>query len=409
MSTTSVMRQIWRIRITRSVRTKTTSAIENVPFELDASTDDKYKTFNNMYVDMFTKADLPAYSTRKAETMSELEELNNEMSELYDIPVLKPGELSTKTKKDGRFILRSTSTDPYFNLALEDYIFQHSPLNQRQDVNKKDLATVGNERLLFYTNDKSVVIGKNQNPWKELYLRNIADRQYEYVRRKSGGGAVVHDLGNVNYSYLTSRERFDRLFFNKQLVRWLAPYNNTVQLNERGDITLGSKKVSGSAFKIGKGKAYHHGTMLVSSDLAQFSGLLKPKDIPGIRWDCRSVESVRSQVQNLQGHCLDTIDEFCQVVVSGYRQMLQEDVPLYYCNESSATTEILAYAEELKSFQWKFMSSPKFTVHLGDISILVEKGIVIQSDLPGTTGLTFYEFVNNLNNNCYNSFIDYKL
>ncbi|AGO10901.1 AaceriAFR609Cp [[Ashbya] aceris (nom. inval.)] len=409
MSTASIIRHIWRIRIRSSIRTKTTSAIENVPFELDASTDEKYKALNNMYVDMFTKADLPANSIRKAEPMSELEELNNEMKELYDVTVLTPEDLAAKTKKDGRFILRSTSTDPYFNLALEDYIFQHTPLKQRQEGHKRDMAGVGNERLIFYTNEKSVIIGKNQNPWKELYLKNLADRQYEYVRRKSGGGAVVHDLGNINYSYLTSRERFDRLFFNKQLVRWLAPYNDAIRLNERGDITLASKKVSGSAFKIGKGKAYHHGTMLVSSDLAQFSGLLKPKDIPGIRWDCRSVESVRSQVQNLQDHCVDTIDEFCQIVVSGYREMLQEDVPLHYCDESSATEEILAYAEELKSFQWKFMSSPKFGVHLGDVSVMVEKGVVTQSDLPGTTGLTFYEFVENLNNNCYNSIIDYKL
>ncbi|AET38067.1 putative lipoate--protein ligase Ecym_2328 [Eremothecium cymbalariae DBVPG len=378
----------------------------NPPIGTDNSESNELKELNHMYINMFTQNSTE--DSVDSTHLSDLEELNKEINELYSIPVLTPDQLASKVASRGKFIIRSVSTDPFFNLALEDFIFKHTPIH-KSSQSITDSSTFQHERLLFYVNDKCVVIGKNQNPWKELYLYNLVNRQYEFVRRKSGGGAVVHDLGNVNYSFITSREKFDRAFFNQNIVKWLTHYTKDIGMNARGDITLSGKKVSGSAFKIARGKGYHHGTMLVSSELSEFSGLLKPKSIDGIKWECNSVDSVRSPVENLEGKGIDNVDQFCDVLTNGFRCLMQEDVPLYYCDETSSTTEIHDVIEELKSFKWRYMTGPKFKVHIGNSVIHVDKGLITKSDIPETAGMTFNDFVHNLNDKLYKDYTAYDI
>ncbi|CDO95306.1 unnamed protein product [Kluyveromyces dobzhanskii CBS 2104] len=368
------------------------SAVSNkVPFELD-ETDDKYSEFNNFYSELFTSKDEPTGACgqhSELNSKSELDELNEELGSMYSIDVLSSAELEKKVKANGRFVFRSTSTNPYFNLALEDYVFRNTPLTENK---------TGNERILFYTNDKCVVIGKNQNPWKEIFMKNVGRRGYRFVRRHSGGGAVVHDLGNVNYSYLTSRESFRREFFNQQLVQWLD--NEDISLNNRGDLTYKDHKISGSAFKIAKGKAYHHGTMLIDSDLAQFKGLLKPDVVPGVTWTCNSVESVRSKVTNIGREALTSIDHFCSLITDQFRALVDDpEIPMLYCDESSSLPEISEAARVLESKEWNFMSGPKFELTCEGVSLKIEKGIIVESDLPELLGSPFYEFYDNLEEN----------
>ncbi|CAG97888.1 putative lipoate--protein ligase [Kluyveromyces lactis] len=361
-----------------------TPANNQIPFELD-ETDEKYKELNNIYRELFTPTDKANILTTKdieSNKRSEVDEINEELNSLYSVGVLSPAELEDAVKSNGRFVIRSVSTNPYFNLALEDYVFRNTPLTENK---------TGNERILLYTNDKCVVVGKNQNPWKETYMRNIASRGYNFVRRRSGGGAVVHDLGNVNYSYLTSRESFRREFFNQQLVQWLS--NENITLNDRGDLIYKGYKISGSAFKIAKGKAYHHGTMLIDSDLAQFKGLLKPDVIPGVEWTCNSVESVRSKVDNIGGKAISSIDDFCNLITDQFRNLVDDsEIPMFYCDESSSLLEITEISENLRSKEWKFMSGPRFEVICNDVTIKVEKGVIIESDWPELVGMPFYKF-----------------
>ena len=277
------------------------------PFDID-ETDEKYKELNSMYVDMFSdptpgtkQGDPSKRQTSTSDTtkqMSEIDELNQELEELYNIKSINGSpttglnsnvslsgqELEEVVKSQGKFVLQSRSHNPFFNLAVEDYVFRHTPLND-SPVTKSKGAHNGffNKRLMFYINDKTVVIGKNQTVWQEVYMSELKKRGYNLVRRLSGGGAVVHDLGNVNYSFLTSRKEFDIRYFNAVLVKWLLTFNPgfPVEQNKRCDILWSGKKCSGSAFKIARGKAYHHGTMLVDSSLQDFSGLLKPEDEVG--------------------------------------------------------------------------------------------------------------------------------
>lgn len=399
----SIAKGIFRSPILRSFQCRTVS--HQLPFDLDDE-DEKYKDLNRMYINMFAETAekmIPAQkdpAKAEAEVISDLDELNNEVNDLLDVGYhrLNPVELEQIVKSPGRFILQSLSHDPYYNLALENYIFTNTP------IVKDDCTGYSNQRLLFYLNSNCVVIGKNQTVWKELYLNNVLNRGYELLRRFSGGGTVVHDLGNVNYSFITSRDEFQREFFNTLIVKWLTTYysNMPLNLNERGDITFNGRKVSGSAFKIAKGKSYHHGTMLINSNLDKFHGLLKPEVIEGISWKCNSVNSVRSEVTKLN---IDSPQQFIDICVDGFKQYYlskqqeNSEIPLYYCDESATINkEIRQSMSKLKSDQWKYMTGPKFQVNIakGNHSISVEKGIINESTIPGLVGLSFKEFTEKL-------------
>lgn len=355
-----------------------------------------------MYSDMFNPK-MKHNSTKddpldRKHTVSDLDELNEDMDSLLNVSYhkLTAAELKKQVESPGRFILQSLSNNPYYNLAMENYIFTKTPLSTSPET------SFANQRLLFYINRDCVVIGKNQTLWKEVYLRAVENRGYELLRRYSGGGTVVHDLGNVNYSFLTSREEFSRDFFNKLIITGIKKSEPEIALalNTRGDIVVGNRKVSGSAFKIAKGKAYHHGTMLIQSRLDQFHGLLKPDSIDGVTWNCNSVDSVRSDVQNIP---LSSVQQFIDLVTDEFRQVFyngeENEIPVFYCDEDTTINdEIRESMDLLQSSEWKYLKGPKFEVHLesGNHSMAVEKGIIVQSTIPSLMGSSFQSFINRL-------------
>ncbi|QLL33904.1 hypothetical protein HG536_0F02290 [Torulaspora globosa] len=374
---------------------------QQASFDLEDG-DEKYRELNQMYVDMFTPKAADALSKAEGleekQKISDLNELNNDMNCLLNVgyPKLTAEELRKKVELPGKFILQSLSNNPYFNLAVENYVFTNTPLSASPEL------SFANQRLLFYINRDSVVIGKNQTLWKEVHLKTVQERGYEVLRRFSGGGTVVHDLGNVNYSFLTSREDFSREFFNRLIIAGVqrsAP-DIALDLNNRGDIVLGDRKVSGSAYKIARGKAYHHGTMLIQSKLDQFRGLLKPESIDGVTWNCNSVDSVRSQVQNVP---LESVQQFIDMVVEEFRRVFcsdeVEDIPVFYCDEDvTINGEIREYMTLLESDNWKYRKGPKFEIHLqsGNYSMTVERGIIVESSIPALLGWSFQSFIDGI-------------
>ncbi|KAH3900543.1 related to Putative lipoate-protein ligase A [Saccharomycodes ludwigii] len=401
---------------------------------------DKYEDFNNMYVNLFTATShqnehISTTNSTKVNNTSSINLLNKELLDVFECPddnnlnqnngvplnntTLTGAELSTIVRSNGKFVLISKSHDPYYNLSLEDYVFNNTPSPQPLIKTKNPGVAYENQRLMFYINDECCVIGKNQNPWKELYLGNLKHRGLPFLRRKSGGGAVVHDLGNVNYSFLNSREQFDKLFFNKLITDTLNKHilSNTIldphqkkqepfflRLNERGDIIIGEKdspfKVSGSAFKIAKNKSYHHGTMLINSDLPRFKNLLKPAHVEGYKWDCNAVESVRSQIANLRDYnVLKSTSEFIDMVTKSFQLLYGKvNVPVYYCGkESTMNDEISKTMKELQNEEWKFDKTPKFKFSINKKKtgeknwVEVKNGIIENSDDASKIGLHFNE------------------
>lgn len=176
--------------------------------------------------------------------------------------------------------------DPYENLALERYLLEHT-----------DAHTC---TLLLWQNDNTVVIGCNQNPWKECRTGLLQEEGVHLARRFSGGGAVYHDLGNLNFSFICPESDYsqEKQFRVIQQACGLAGIQAT--LSGRNDLQVGDKKFSGNAFFHQNGVACHHGTLLISSDYERLSRYLTPSKA---KLQGKGVDSVRSRVANLQTFC----------------------------------------------------------------------------------------------------------
>lgn len=283
-------------------------------------------------------------------------------------------------------IFRSKLKNPYLNLAIEDYIYNAMPLPPN-DTNYN--------RLMFYTNLPCVVIGKNQNPWKEVNLPLLNSLKIPLIRRRSGGGTVVHDLGNVNYSFMTTKGEFDRFKFANLVrdgVNKISDARYKLIVNERGDITTETQpdginyKVSGSAYKLSKGKSYHHGTMLLNLRLDILGKLLSREKKLGKVDAMNSIASVKSKVTNVETteeQFIEKIsdefsnsfgtqsirteeeqDAFEQNELLGLNDFMgdQKAVQTVTIDEEMALPQsVIELSEELKSWKWKFGTTPKFT------------------------------------------------
>ncbi len=183
------------------------------------------------------------------------------------------------------FVDNRDITDARVNLALEEYVFRHKPV--QEDV------------LLFYINAPSIIIGRNQNTIEEIAPDEVAERDVRVVRRISGGGAVYHDLGNLNFSVMTPdlTERFNRYdFFTRPVIDVLRDLGVPAELSGRNDIVADGRKISGNAQFASHERMFSHGTLLFNSDLDDVSKMLRPR--PG-KVESKGVKSVRSRVANI--------------------------------------------------------------------------------------------------------------
>lgn len=277
----------------------------------------------------------------------------------------------------------SKLSNPYLNLALEDYIYGQMPIPEDQNCN----------RLMFYVNSPCVVIGKNQNPWQEVNLPVLNSLKLPLVRRRSGGGTVVHDSGNVNYSFMTTKGNFDRFTFAnlvKGAVNKIASPEKQITVNERGDIITekGGLKVSGSAYKLSKGKSYHHGTMLLNSrldvlrellhrDEAHVGTVIAAMAIPSVKSLVTNVEilnddfiaSVSEEFQQTYGIVQQPEaqeEEFDQTDLFGLSGLVQaysdRKCKTFVVDDSTdLPREVLDTKRELQAWDWAFGSTSRFT------------------------------------------------
>lgn len=185
-----------------------------------------------------------------------------------------------------RFVDNRGITDAPTNLALEEYVFRHKPVDD--DV------------LLFYVNARAIIVGRNQNTIEEIDADVVAARGVQVVRRVSGGGAVYHDLGNLNFSFMTPDVfgRFSRYdHFTRPVVEELQAMGVPAALGGRNDILADGRKISGNAQFATPTRMFSHGTLLLDSDLDAVTAALRPK--PG-KVESKGVKSIRSRVANIQ-------------------------------------------------------------------------------------------------------------
>lgn len=178
----------------------------------------------------------------------------------------------------------SQSYDIFTNLALEDWLYRHFDFN-RHHV------------LLLWANDPCVVIGRHQNPFTEANVSKLMDKGITLARRNSGGGAVYHDRGNLNCTFFTPRDRYNRKYNLNILTRALfREWAIKTEINKRDDIVINDKKISGTAAKLGHPNAYHHCTLLVSANKLHLGESLVKEDANYIS---KATASVRSSIKNL--------------------------------------------------------------------------------------------------------------
>lgn len=320
----------------------------------------------------------PDVTLAKENALARLEEENTMMENRH--VVVENIEQYAEAKQPLAMV--SKLTDPYLNLAIEDYLFEKMPLPEKK-------TSLNYNRLFLYANSPCVVIGKNQNPWKEVNLPLLNSLHIPLIRRRSGGGTVVHDLGNLNFAFMTTKSEFDRLRFTsiiRDAVNCSVSEDFQIDLNERGDIVRNLEgidyKISGSAYKLTKGKFYHHGTMLLNLRLDILGALLSRDEKKLGVVQSNAIDSVKSQVANLGLDRQTIID----IITSAFRSIFANSCTSNQStttNSSQASPEIdrkysdktlvvdesttlpsLVYetSDNLKEWAWTYGSTPKLSL-----------------------------------------------
>ena len=190
--------------------------------------------------------------------------------------------------------------DPYRNLAIEEYFFEKT----QDDV------------FILWQNDKTVVIGKNQNVNCELNFDFVNSNNIKIARRITGGGAVYHDLGNLNFSFIckSGKEGIDFATFCEPIIEALRSFGLDAKLNGRNDIEVSAKKISGNAQHTKNGRTLHHGTLLFDTDLSVLSSALS---VDEEKLKSKAIKSTRSRVTNIKSlTSIKDINEFITLISS---------------------------------------------------------------------------------------------
>lgn len=255
----------------------------------------------------------------------------------------------------------SQSNDIYSNLALEDWIYRNF-----------DFAH--HHILMLWINSPTVVIGRHQNPFAEANVSALMRNGVELARRNSGGGAVYHDLGNLNCTFFTPRARYDRKYNLNLITRALyREYGISADISDRDDITLMGKKISGTAAKLGQPNAYHHCTLLVNSNKLHLGESLVKDNAEVIS---KATASVSSPIKNLADanrtvniqQLLSAIGyEFLRTpatqLTDGGRDLLMKQLGFQLINPTEKWFPgIGELRANFASWDWRIGKTPKFSV-----------------------------------------------
>ena len=199
-----------------------------------------------------------------------------------------------------------TTTDPTFNLALEEYVFERMPRDR--------------EYFITWRNDNAIIIGRHQNTLSEINLPFVQSRGIQVVRRLSGGGAVYHDLGNLNFTFIVDAaagQQVDLRRFCEPIAQVLRNMGATATVDGRNDILIDGKKISGNAQYVRQGRVMHHGTILFDSDTTVLSQALQ---VDPSKIQSKGVKSVRSRVTTVRPCLKQDMD------MAGFRKALTAEI-----------------------------------------------------------------------------------
>ncbi|MCK3686179.1 lipoate--protein ligase [Maribellus sp. YY47] len=267
-------------------------------------------------------------------------------------------------------IIDSPSNDAYFNIASEEYLLHRFP---------------DEEIFLLYVNAPSIIVGRFQNTLAEINLEYVTENKIKVVRRMSGGGAVYHDLGNLNFSFHSPAESDDFLDFSKftqPVVDLLTGLNVPAKLEGRNDLVVEGKKFSGNAKLARNGKIIQHGTILLNSEMSVLSEALK---INPLKFRDKAVKSVRARVTNLIEYLPKetTVESFKQLLIN---QILNEnkDARIHHLNQDEIIGIETLASEKYSTWKWNFGTSPAYDFNKAikvaagfiELHLDVKKGVI---------------------------------
>ncbi|WP_066317090.1 lipoate--protein ligase [Bacillus sp. FJAT-29814] len=276
------------------------------------------------------------------------------------------------------FIDNKGITDPRINLAIEEYALKNLDINETY--------------LLFYINEPSIIIGKNQNTIEEINTEYVENNGIKVVRRLSGGGAVYHDLGNLNFSFITKDdgESFHNFRkFTEPVIEALRKLGVNAELSGRNDIEVEGRKISGNAQFSTKGRMFSHGTLLLNSEMENVASALKVKKD---KIESKGIKSVRSRVANISEFLTEniSIEEFRSLLLKFIFDGMEE-VPEYVLTEEDWERIHQLSKERYQNWEWNYGRSPKFNLQHShrfpvgsiDVRLEVNKGIIENCKIYG--------------------------
>ncbi len=264
--------------------------------------------------------------------------------------------------------IRLYTNDPYYNLAVEEYLLK----NSEDDI------------FMLWQNGPSVIIGKNQNAYAEVELEYAREQGINIVRRITGGGAVYHDLGNVNYTFITSTEKaraLDYEYFTKPIIDALAHFGVECKLSGRNDLECDGKKVSGNAQHTENGRILHHGTLLFDADVGTMSKVLRANKE---KLEHNAVKSHSSRVTNIKkllsddisvDTFIDSIENFVMERYSAQKGAIPEDEAINRLRERNSGDEWI-YSTKRYLTNYKVIRHKKYPFGIVNIEMVLNKDII---------------------------------